>query len=62
MNTSQHKEDSVAFKLLECPHEKKINNEFLHRYIDDLRSTQIETINDLQLRRKPLKVVSKNYS
>ena len=45
MNTSQHKEDSVAFKLLECPHEKKINNEFLHRWIGDLGSRQNKAIN-----------------
>ena len=33
----------------------KYNNEFLHKQVDDLRSRQNETADDLQLRWKPLK-------
>ena len=35
---------------------KKFNNEFLNRQVGDLRSTQKEAINGLQLRQKPLKI------
>ena len=47
MNTLQHEENNIAFKLEECSQEKKSNKQ-----IGDLKSTQNETINDLQLRWK----------
>ena len=37
-NTFQLEEDKIEFGLLECLYEKKINNEFLHRYAGDLRN------------------------
>ena len=53
-NTFQHEEDSLAFKYWSA-RMKKSNSEFFHRWMDDLRRRQNKVINDLQLRRKPLK-------
>ena len=40
---------------------KKFNDEFFQRYASDLRSRVNKAKNDLQLRWKPIKIISKNY-
>ena len=52
MNTFQHNENSVEFKLLKCVHEEI--SEFLLRSKGDFRSRQHEAINALQLHCKPI--------
>ena len=50
MNTLQHEENNIAFKLEECSQEKKSNKQ-----IGDLKSTQNDVINTLQHCWKPIK-------
>ena len=48
MDTFQYKEDKAEFKLFECQFQI-INNQFLHREADYLKSRKNKAINDLQL-------------